>query len=90
VKSKSKNADPNSSTMSNNNTSNNSNTNNNSISGYTTLADNHLQTRTTLNQTKKTMLLGKTVSTAVAPATMFQKMKGLNNADLIEQVICIE
>lgn len=29
----------------------------------------------------------KTVSLAVAPETMFQKMKGLTNADLIDQVI---
>jgi hypothetical protein len=28
----------------------------------------------------------KTVSTAVAPVTMFQRMKGFSNADLIEEV----
>ncbi len=39
-------------------------------------------------QTLKTGLqstMGRTVSTSVAPETMFQRMKGLSNADLMEQ-----
>ncbi|RYG65351.1 hypothetical protein EON64_12120 [archaeon] len=40
----------------------------------------------TIRSNKNATGLGRTVSSSVAPSTMFMKNKGFNNADLTEQV----
>jgi hypothetical protein len=66
------------------NTITNHNNNNNTLPAATSSSSSLAFTHSMINKNKKHP--SHLVNTSIAPITMFQKMKGQTNADLIEQV----